>query len=190
MRTLKRKFFINPPDIVAKNLLGKILVRKLNGKILSGKIVETEAYFGEKDPASRAHKGKKNYNLAMWGDPGRIFIYNVHDNWMFNIVAHLPKAVGAVLIRAIQPIDGIEIMKKNRSISDILQLCNGPGKLSRAVGITKEFNLIPVTRRSSPIVIVDNKTKLKIGRSKRIGITKDLPIKLRFFIKGNAFISR
>ena len=90
MDILSKEFFINDAAVVAKQLLGKILVRKFNGYLLSGKIVETEAYFGGKDPASRAYKGYNNFAKLMWDEPGKVFIYMVHANWLFNIVT-MPK---------------------------------------------------------------------------------------------------
>jgi len=111
MKLLEKKFFERSPEKVAKELLGKILVRKLNGKILSGRIVEVEAYFGEEDPASRAYLGRPKYCVQLMKDePGKILIYNVHNNWMFNVVAHERGKTGAVLIRAIEPIEGMEEM--------------------------------------------------------------------------------
>jgi DNA-3-methyladenine glycosylase len=79
MDILSKEFFINDASVVAKELLGKILVRKFNGHLLSGKIVETEAYFGGKDPASRAYKGYNNFAKLMWDEPGKVFIYMVHE---------------------------------------------------------------------------------------------------------------
>ncbi|MDI6805731.1 MAG: DNA-3-methyladenine glycosylase, partial [Candidatus Bathyarchaeia archaeon] len=138
MRVLPKSFYERNPAIVARELLGKILVRKMDAEGLSGKIVETEAYYGEKDPASKAYKGRKAFNELMFLDVGRTFIYMVHGNWLLNIVAHEKGDVGAVLIRALKPISGMETMKKNRNVKDIRFLANGPGKLSRALAITKE----------------------------------------------------
>ena len=106
-------FYSRDPAVVARDLLGKRLVRVLNGEALEGTIVETEAYYGAEDPASRAFHGRKNYNRLMWGEPGRVFIYNVHRYWMLNVVAHEPDEIGAVLIRAIEPTRGIESMLSN-----------------------------------------------------------------------------
>jgi len=189
-KVLRRKFYERDPETVAKELLGKILVRSLCGKALSGLIVETEAYYGSEDPASRAHHGKKSYNRFMWGEPGRAFIYNVHKYWMFNIVAHEPSRVGAVLVRAIEPVAGVEVMKENRANEETGRLTNGPGKLTMALKIDKGLNGVWVTSRESEIFIVDNEVNFEIASSHRIGVKKDLERKLRFFIKGNRFVSR
>ncbi len=178
------------PKDVALSLLGKILVRKLNDQILEGKIVETEAYYGLDDPASRARNGLKNYNAPMWGMPGLAFIYNVHNNWMLNVVAHKPNCIGAVLIRAIEPLRGIEIMKANRGLSDINKLTNGPGRLTKALKIDKKLNLTDLTKIESPIFIINGPAVHEVGSSHRIGVRRDLDEKLRFYIKDNPFVSK
>ncbi|MDI6905831.1 MAG: DNA-3-methyladenine glycosylase, partial [Candidatus Bathyarchaeia archaeon] len=99
---LSKEFYERDSVLVARGLLGKILLRRLNSEILSGKIVETEAYYGENDTASRAYRGRKVFNESMFMDVGKAFIYMVHGNWLLNIVAHLKGGVGAVLIRAIE----------------------------------------------------------------------------------------
>jgi DNA-3-methyladenine glycosylase len=187
---LPREFYERDPETVAKELLGKRLTRKSGKNLLKGIIVEAEAYYGLNDPASRAYHGMKKYNKPMWNEPGTAFIYNVHKYWMFNIVAHKPNNIGAVLIRAIEPTKGIEIMKKNRPAKKLFDLANGPGKLTMALKINKDLNGIPVTSCESKITIANNKMKLEIGSSYRIGVRKDLERKLRFFIKGNKFVSK
>ncbi|MCD6592543.1 DNA-3-methyladenine glycosylase [Candidatus Bathyarchaeota archaeon] len=189
---LPRRFYERDPEVVAKNLLGKILIRKIRDKRLSGMIVETEAYYGPGDPASRASNGMKSFNRLMWLKPGIAFIYNVHKYWMFNIVAHEPGEVGAVLVRAVEPLEGIDIMKKNRGIEDkrITDLTNGPGKLTVAFGINKRLNGVDVTSRRSPIHVLDGHVQVKISSSKRIGVRADLEKNLRFYIQGNKFVSK
>ncbi len=185
-----RKFFERDADVVAKDLLGKILIRKMGRRKVGGIIVETEAYFGEKDPASRAFVGKKNMNSIMWECPGTIFIYMVHSNWMLNFVTGKCNDPQAVLIRAIEPRFGIEIMKRNRGMKDLKRLTNGPGKLTKALAIDKSFNGKKVYSKGTGIYVLDNKEKFEIGRSHRIGVSRDLKEPLRFFIKGNPFVSR
>jgi DNA-3-methyladenine glycosylase len=191
MRVLPKSFYERTPDIVAKELLGKLLVRKLNGIRLSGKIVETEAYYGEKDPASKAYRGRKVFNELMFLDVGRTFIYMVHGNWLLNIVAHPKGDIGAVLIRALEPICGMEFMKKNRMVKDMRFLTNGPGKLSMALAITKELNGVYVTKKNSPLMVIEREREsFEVCSSHRIGVKFDLPQELRFFIKGNKFVSK
>jgi len=189
-RILPREFYVRDPEIVAKELLGKRLNRKLEEAFLGGMIVESEAYYGADDPASRAFHGMKSYNSPMWGEPGRTFIYNVHRYWMFNIVAHKTKRIGAVLIRAIEPAEGIEAMKRNRPVRKLFDLANGPGKLTMALSIDRSLNGLPVFSSRSEITIVNNKIEPVIRRSHRIGVREDLDRQLRFFIDGNKFVSR
>jgi len=191
MGILQRNFYKRDPALVAKDLLGKVLVRKLNSKILSGKIVETEAYYGENDPASKAYKGRKTFNELMFMDVGKAFIYMVHGNWLLNIVAHVKDDVGAVLIRAIEPLEGIETMQKNRNVEDMRDLTSGPGRLTKALAITKDLNGIDITKKNSHILVVKGKSEsLKVCSSHRIGVKADLPQKLRFFVKENKFVSK
>jgi len=190
-RVLPREFYEEDPAKVARELLGKILVRRLDNIYLKGMIVETEAYYGQDDPASRAYKGRKKFNDLMFKDVGKTFIYMVHGNWLLNIVAHPRNEVGAVLIRAVEPLEGVEIMMKNRGVRNIYSLTNGPGKLTRALAITKDLNGIDVTDGMSKIQIIESMYYgFEVQDSYRIGVKKDLPIKLRFFIKGNKFVSR
>jgi DNA-3-methyladenine glycosylase len=186
---LPRKFYSRDPELVARGLLGKTLIRKVRENVMEGTIVETEAYYGLEDPASRAYHGIKNYNRSMWGDPGTAFIYNVHRYWMFNVVAHDPGKVGAVLIRALEPKKGINAMKLNRQVKQVYSLTNGPGKLTVALKIDKSLNGVEVTSTDSQVTIVNNKTRFIIKSSNRIGVAEDLERELRFFIKENSFVS-
>jgi len=191
MKILSTDFYERDPALVARDSLGKILVRKQGSKILSGKIVEAEAYYGKDDPASRAYRGKKRFNELMFMDVAKTFVYMVHGNWLLNIVAHLKGEVGAVLIRAIEPFQGMETMLKNRNVEDIRDLTSGPGKLTKALRVTKELNGIDVTKSYSQLMVVEGERKsFEVCSSHRIGVKLDLPQKLRFFIKGNRFVSR
>jgi len=191
MNILQRNFYKRDPAAVAKDLLGKVLVRRLDPEILSGKIVETEAYYGENDPASKAYKGRKTFNELMFMNVGKAFIYVVHGNWLLNIVAHAKGGVGAVLVRAIEPLQGIETMQKNRNVRIANGLTSGPGKLTKALAITKELNGINVTKKNSKLFVAEGKSEdLHICSSHRIGVKTDLPLKLRFFIEGNKFVSK
>ena len=110
---------------------------------------------------------------------------------MFNVVAHEPGGVGAVLIRAVEPIDGVEIMIKNRGVyNELIELTSGPGRFTVAFKIDKSLNGTNLTSAESPIYITDNKVKFEISSSKRIGVRADLDRDLRFYIKGNKFVSK
>ncbi len=190
METLPVSFYERDPAEVARGLLGKRLVLKTGDATLEGIIVETEAYYGSEDPASRAYHGKKNYNEAMWGEPGRVFIYNVHKHWMFNVVAHEPGGVGGVLIRAVEPVEGIEAMMKNRPVGKLRDLTSGPGKLTEAWGIDKGLLGADVTDEGSEVFIAEGGEEFDVGASRRIGVRRDLERDLRFYIEGNEFVSR
>jgi DNA-3-methyladenine glycosylase len=190
LKIFPRFFYERDPEVVARELLGKKLVRRMEGNRLVGLIVETEAYYGLKDPASRAYHGLKKYNRWMWETPGTVFIYNVHNNWLLNIIAHEPEEIGGVLIRSIEPCTGIEIMKAHRGMNDLHLLTRGPGRLTKALKIDKRLNGTFVTSLENGVVVVDHPLKVTIGSSHRIGVRRDLDKKLRFFIKGNRFVSR
>ncbi|MEM3951968.1 MAG: DNA-3-methyladenine glycosylase [Nitrososphaerota archaeon] len=190
-KILPRSFYERDPACVARDLLGNVLVRRLGEVELSGRIVEVEAYYGEDDPASKAYGGRRKFNELMFLEVGKTFIYMVHGNWLLNIVSHPPNKVGAVLIRAVEPVKGIEVMMKNRKTTNIYSLTNGPGKLTKAFLIDKTLNNTDVTDPSSPIYIVESfGREFKIESSHRIGVKKDLPEKLRFYIGGSQFVSK
>jgi DNA-3-methyladenine glycosylase len=190
LNLLPKRFYERDPATVARDLLGKKLIRRFEKEILEGLIVETEAYFGSEDPASRAFQGMKNYNKNMWGEAGTIFIYNVHNYWMFNIVAHEFGKVGAILIRSVEPLKGIGVMRSNRGVQNILILTRGPGRLSRAFKIDKSLNNLSVTSKKSCISIADNIFDFEVGTSHRIGVSNDLEREMRFYVKANKFVSR
>jgi DNA-3-methyladenine glycosylase len=189
-RVLTRSFYARDTAEVARDLLGKKLIRRLGGDSLEGLIVETEAYYGVDDPASRAYGGRKRYNEVMFGEPGRLFIYNVHRYWMLNFVAHEPGKVGGVLIRAIEPVKGVKIMRMNRSAKDIRELTSGPGKLTLALGVGKSLNGCSATDEGCPAHVLENKLVFEVGESHRVGVREDLPERLRFYVEGNGFVSR
>lgn len=189
LRVLPLSFYARSPDVVAKELLGKRLVRRLEGVQLEGVIVETEAYFGEDDPASRAYHGRKRYNSQMWNEPGTLFIYNVHRYWMLNVIAHEPKGVGGVLFRAIEPIRGVDIMLRNRPVQKITELTNGPGKLSIALRVESSMTGTTVMNSGSAVFIL-NGEPLGYLSSRRVGVTVDLPRDLRFYVEGNPYVSK
>jgi len=189
MTALGNDFYTRNTEVVAKDLLGKILVRRLGDEHLGGIIVETEAYFGAEDPASRAFHGKKRYNSVMFGEPGHLFIYNVHKYWMLNFIAH-DNGVGGILVRAIEPTMGVETMQKNRPVKRDRDLTSGPGKLTLALDVDRSLNGQLTTDDSCEIHVLDNEYDFEMGTSHRIGVTKDLPEHFRFYVKNNKFVSK
>ena len=189
-KVFRRGFYERDPALVARELLGKLLILESQGGFLGGVIVETEAYYGLKDPASRAYRGMKEYNRLMWGEPGRVFIYNVHRYWMLNIVAHEAGGVGAVLIRALEPTHGVAVMMKNRPVDDDRQLTSGPGKLTVALDVDRRLMGSDVTRLDSEIRVLDREVNFDVGTSNRIGVRLDLEKELRFYVMDNGYVSR
>lgn len=148
--TLPRKFYNRPTLTVARELLGAKLIHISNGKKLVGLITETEAYFGFDDLASHAKAGRTIRTDPMFGEAGHAYIYFTYGNhWMLNAVTEKEGFPAAVLIRAIQPIEGIELMMKRRQGRDTF----GPGKLTQAMGITKSQNYFDLTEPTSPLRI-------------------------------------
>ena len=178
---LTKEFFNRDTVEVAKLLLGKVLK---HGKT-SGIIVETEAYKGKEDEASHAFKRTERSGL-MYDSYGKFYIYFVYGkNFCINVTAEKKKA-GAVLIRALEPLSGIDIMKKRRKTDDIGNLTNGPGKLCQALGINKKFN---GTEINDKIEIFNTDLRPEIIKSSRIGIQKAKDFDWRFYIKDNKFVS-
>jgi len=188
---LPREFYLRDPAEAARMLLGKVLVRILDGRRLACMIVETEAYYGPEDPASRARKGG-DLRKVMFGDVGVALIYGIHRQWLLNIVAHREGEPGAVLIRSGEPLEGIELMKKLREVDDLRLLTSGPGRLTQAMRIDKSFHGEPIYVRDHGLWIEDYKEipSDQIVRSHRIGVSEDLPTPLRFYIKDNRYVSK
>lgn len=190
---IKRHFYARDTVKVAQELLGKILVRVISNNILTAMIVETEAYKSSDDPASHSYKGLTKRNKPMFGEVGYSYVYFTYGNhYCFNIVAKDEKSsAGAVLIRAVEPLSGIEIMKKKRGVDDIYKLTSGPGRLTQALSIDKSLNEIDLTRECELYVINGYDVAIdKIERASRIGIRDALDKQWRFYIKGNPFVSR
>ena len=189
MKKLSREFYLRDTIVVAKDLLGKYLVYNQNGNTLIGMIVESEAYKGN-DPASHAYSGKTERNSAMFMQGGHLYVYLTYGiHYCANIVTESEGYASAVLIRAVEPLEGIEVMKKNRKISDINNLTSGPAKFCQAFGITTQQNKLDLTLDTIFCAESDIKN-FKINRSGRIGVTKATEKLWRFFIKDNNYVSR
>jgi DNA-3-methyladenine glycosylase len=190
-RKLDIEFYLQPTLKIARELLGKVIVRKLGDKILAGKIVETEAYIGEDDPASHAFGGQTRRNKIMYLQGGHAYVYFTYGmHYCFNVVTEREGFPSAVLIRAVEPIYGIELMKKFRGVEDIYNLTNGPAKFCQAFKIDKRFNGVSLLGDEIFISRPLMEEKFEVGRSERIGIKSGLDKKWRFFIKDNPFVSK
>ena len=181
---LGQSFFNRPTVDLAKALLGKHLVYG----DLSGKIVETEAYLYRDDPGCHAFRGPTVRNAPMFGPAGHTYVYLIYGIYhCLNIVSGVAGEGEAVLIRALEPVGGIELMKKRRKTDIIEDLCNGPGKLTQAFGITRKHNNLNLT---GDLQIHGSREKPEIQTSKRIGLSAGGDLELRFFIRGNRFVSK
>jgi len=169
---LPREFYLQDTVTVAKNLLGKRIIRKIGKQQISGIITETEAYRHKDDSASHAFRKITERNKVMFGDVGMAYVYFTYGmHYCFNVVAKHPKIkAGAVLIRAIEPEKGIKIMQENRKVTNLKNLTNGPAKLTQALEITKEHYGIDLTKNSKLFITEGIKKSKKISTCPRIGI--------------------
>lgn len=190
---IERKFYSRNTIDVAKDLLGKILVRIIDGKVISGAIVESEAYRSTDDPASHSYRGKTERNSVMFGEVGHAYVYFTYGNhYCLNIVAKEDTTpAGAVLIRAIEPIEGVSFMRRYRKTSDPYNLTSGPGKLTQALKVTKRQNGVDVTKKEE-LYVVNGKhiDESEIVATSRIGIRVALDKPWRFHIADNEFVSK
>lgn len=194
---LTSKFYNRNTEQLAKDLLGKILVRNLSSKLLAGRIIETEAYLSKFDEASHSYRGKSNRNKVMFNTSGFLYVYQIYGiHFCCNVVTGAKDEGSAVLIRAIEPIKNIEIMGLNRygnipiTHRNLVNLSNGPAKLCQALSINLNDN--GVNLLGEQIYILDSPviSKNNIAQTIRIGITKSKNLPLRFYIKDNPFISK
>jgi DNA-3-methyladenine glycosylase len=186
---LARSFYARATTLVARELIGKVLVRDSVDGRSSGRIVETEAYCGESDPASHAYRGPTSRNEVMFGPPGYLYVYlsyGVHH--CCNVVTESDGVAGAVLLRALQPLTGIELMERRRGPRPLRELCNGPGKLCQALGIgMSEYG---ADLETSSIWLEDDGNRPESPAvSARVGVTLAADLPLRFFLPDNPFVS-
>ncbi|MDH5718451.1 MAG: DNA-3-methyladenine glycosylase [Spirochaetia bacterium] len=189
---LSLSFYKKPTLKIAELLLGKYFVRYYKNKPLISRIVETEAYHETGDPACHAHNGKTKRNEVMFGPPAHLYVYFTYGmHYCLNVVTEKEGTAAAVLIRAIEPLQGVEVMRKLRGEKIILKnLANGPAKLCQAMDINKKTNGVSLLEKE--IFIADNKSRKKfdIVKTTRIGISKGQSLPWRFYIKGNEFVSK
>lgn len=187
---LARQFFERYTPLVARELLGCILVRVLGRSVLSGRIVEAEAYRGGDDPASHAYRGMTKRNAVMFGMAGRAYVYfsfGVH--WCFNITTEEDGTPAAVLVRAMEPTGGTERMMKRRGVSEVTEVANGPGKLTQAMSIGRGLNGEDLVT-SKRLYLLRGDGAHGIGSSTRVGISSGAEYAWRYFISGSPFVSR
>jgi DNA-3-methyladenine glycosylase len=189
---LDRAFYDRPTEIVARELLGATLECRTADGVASGRIVETEAYLGEHDLACHAAVGRTARTAPLYGPPGIAYVYFIYGMyWCFNAVTRARDEPSAVLIRAIEPVDGIALRRRRRpTVKRPFDLTNGPGKLCLALGITGEHTWHPLQR--SPLVIRRGEPipDERVAITPRIGITQWADAPLRWIVADSPYVSR
>ena len=185
---MRRGFFELPTVELARALIGCVLVHETRAGRLSGRIVETEAYLGRHDRASHSFRGRTPRNAAMFGPPGRAYVYFVYGmHWCFNVVSG-PAGVGeAVLVRALEPLEGRDEMRSRRGVADERALCRGPGRLTQALGITRAHDGLDLRRGA--LRIEPGEAPGRIVAGPRVGISLAARRALRFRVAGSPWVS-
>jgi DNA-3-methyladenine glycosylase len=177
---------------VAAELLGMTVVSRIGATITEARIVETEAYLGYDDPASHGYLHRRNArNVALFGPPGTWYVYLSYGmHWCANLVCQRRGLASAVLLRALEPLAGIEVMRRRRRGVEVKDLCSGPGKLCQALGIDRELDGTAMAR--SPVIVRPpvGWEPPRIAVTPRIGITKAADWPLRFHVAGSPWVSR
>ena len=197
IRTLDRAFFARDPRRVARQLLGKILLRQSGSTQLTARIVEVEAYLGLDDPAAHSAAGRTLRNAVLFGPPGHAYVYFIYGNhYCLNVSCESEGQAGSVLFRALQPLSGTAAMARARKIPlngprDLPRLTSGPGRLCQAFRITRSRdNGLDLTSPASGLWIGDDGCRPpNISQSPRVGITKAAQLPLRYFLWNNPFVS-
>jgi DNA-3-methyladenine glycosylase len=189
---LRRDFYNRDTEVVARELLGAILEVHSNDGLTSGRIVETEAYIGEHDLACHAVAGRTVRTEPLYGAPGISYVYFIYGMyWCFNAVTRAENEPSAVLVRAVEPVEGIETMRRRRpKAKRDVDLTNGPGKLCLALGIGRSHNMLRLDR---PPILIRRGAEVPdtdVVVTPRIGITQSAEWPLRYFVKDNPFVSK
>jgi DNA-3-methyladenine glycosylase len=193
---LPRSFYERAPDIVARALLGKLVVREMEGESLIGRIVEVEAYFGKEDPAAHSYVGRTMRNAVLFGPPGFAYVYFIYGMYYcLNVSCEPDGEAGGVLIRALEPVAGLATMAKLRKLPlnpKPQMLTSGPGRLCQALDITRAaHNGLDVTSPTSLLRFERDDYRMSgIVVTPRIGIRQAAELPARFLIEGNKFVSR
>lgn len=190
-KPLTKAFYARPTAEVARRLLGQVLVSRVDGREVSGTIVETEAYLGPDDPACHAYGHRRTPRTEpLYGPPGTAYVYFTYGmHWCLNAVTERVDYPAAVLIRALEPLAGIELMRRRRGAVPDRALCAGPARLCEALGITGEQNGGSLQQGALRIV-PGRRARFRVAVTPRIGITTARDWPLRFVIAGSSWLSR
>lgn len=174
---------------LARHLIGKVLVRELPEGVVSGQIVETEAY-PVGDAAGHAYRGVTPRNRSLFLEPGRAYVYLAYGvSYMLNVSSEAPGVGAGVLIRALEPLEGIAIMRFNRGVDRVRDLARGPGRLAAALRIDRGLDGLDLCREGPLWLGCGDSPQDEVGQSVRIGISRDASRPLRFFVRGSPFVS-
>ena len=190
--TLPVAFFRRPAEVVAAELLGMVVVSSVGGEVTEGSIVETEAYLGYDDPASHGYLHRRHArNEALFGPPGSWYVYLSYGmHWCANLVCQRPGLASAVLLRALEPLAGLDIMRGRRGGVADRELCSGPGKLTQALGITRGLDGSRMLGSDVLVRRPSSTEAFSVTATPRIGITKAADWPLRFCLAGSPWTSR
>ncbi|HYX71068.1 MAG TPA: DNA-3-methyladenine glycosylase [Terriglobales bacterium] len=195
LRTLPRSFYDRDPRRVARALLGKLLLRRRGRKLRAGRIVEVEVYLAEKDPAAHAFRGPTPRNRVLFGPPGHAYVYFIYGNhFCLNVSCLPPGNAGCVLLRALEPVAGLEEMARARKVRvdgkrALRHLTSGPGRLCQALGVTRARDNGKDFTGSDLEIADDGFRPRRIAVTPRIGIRKAAARPLRYLIAGSLFVS-
>lgn len=174
---------------LAQSLLGLILVSESEDGITAGRIVETEAYLPD-DPACHAFSGKTARNATLFGPPHRAYVYQIYGtSFCFNLSSERDGDGAGVLVRALEPLVGIELMQRRRGVQATRELCRGPGRLCQALGIDRSFDGENLFDGRFLWLAHDDRTPERVRRSRRIGVTRAAHHRLRYYVAGSPFVS-
>jgi DNA-3-methyladenine glycosylase len=198
---LPRAFFNRDPCVVAHALLGTYLLRATADGLIRGRIVEAEAYLAQADPASHAYRGRTRRNASMFGPPGHAYVYAIHSRWCLNVVTEPQGVPSAVLIRAVEPLDGLELMRRRRArrrgtaagTLALRDLARGPARLCEAFAIDRELDGWDLTRGARLWLCAAPPARaeaLAVVVGPRVGVTSAHDLPLRFCLADCPFVSR
>jgi DNA-3-methyladenine glycosylase len=189
---LSQSFFARATDVVARELLGATFIKvEGDGYVLAGRIVETEAYLPDVDAANHAHRGMTTRNAAMFGEAGTLYVYRIYGlHLCVNIVTEEYGRGAAVLLRAIEPLEGLERMQARRQTVLAEKLCNGPANLAQAFGFSLLHSGTLCAAPSQTLFLLPPTDVPDVAVSARVGITKAAALPLRFYVRGSRFVSK
>ena len=188
---LLREFFARDPVVLARDLLGRVLFYKTPEGLLAGRVVETEAYTGAADPASHAFRGPTARNAVMFGPAGHAYVYFTYGmHYCLNVTAEAPGTAGAVLLRALEPLAGVEMMRARGDHGPESRLLSGPGKIGRAFGLSLDDNGRDFTRGPLGLAAGTPVPTREVAISRRIGISRAVDLPYRFAVASSRSVSK